>query len=177
MNKAIFFDRDGVLNALVDSHSPRFVGDIIIMPFARKLLKTSRKKGYLNFIVTNQPDYAKGNVGYIGSINYINDKIIDKLGKMIDDYRICYHHPESRFIDLRECNCRKPKPGMILSLKEEYDIDLDASILIGDREVDIEAGINAGVGLNIKVDPNKRESKADLIVENLGEFCEILEMV
>ena len=172
-NKAVFWDRDGTLNILVDGEPPRHASDISVFPNAIELMKKYNEDGYMNFVITNQPDYALGKVSCIDDILYINEKILDHFEGLVDDYRICFHHPNSRFDDLRECNCRKPKTGMIDSIVEEHDIDLASSILIGDRDVDIQAGRNAGIGLVIRIDRNMEDEEADVTVANLKEILRI----
>jgi len=166
-----------VLNMKVDGGSPKQTADVCVFPKASDVLRLSREKGYMNFVVTNQPDWVLGNITSLATLYSIHDRVLDELNGLIDDFRICIHHPEARFPQYRKCDCRKPKPGMILSLAEEHGIELSESIMIGDREKDVEAGINAGVGLTIKIDPNLKDTKADVIVRSLGELEKLWQRV
>ena len=169
-NKGIFWDRDGTINALVNNEPPRHIDDIYVYPEAISLMRYSKKNGYMNFIITNQPDYALGKVGSIGEIVSINAKILYEIGEFIDDYRICIHHPKSNHEFLRDCNCRKPKTGMIDDLVEKYNIDKSESIIIGDGKWDMDAGRNANIGKLIRIDPERKNEDPDVIsVNNLKE--------
>ena len=139
--KAAFLDRDGVIN--IDYG---YVGSIDRFEFKEgifELLKLLQKKGYKLFIVTNQSGIARG---YYSEDDFHNlmKYMIDELKKIdieITDYKFCPHHPNIT----GECECRKPKPGMILDLAKQYNIDIKNSIMIGDSLSDIKAAKNAGI--------------------------------
>lgn len=139
-NKAIFLDRDGVINdcsAFVNKPN-----DLKIYPWVFEALKIFRESGYKIFIVTNQGGIE---LGYLTekTLNKIHNKMIKEFksnGVYIDDIEYCPHYKQ-------KCNCRKPLPGMILKLAEKYDIDLEKSWMIGDSEEDMEAGKAAGCRL------------------------------
>lgn len=140
MNKAFFFDRDGVLNKSIRvnnevSRPPWDIKEIVIFKLAYELIKETKKLGYIPIVVTNQPDIGRGDITYEKAFK-INKFIMDKL--KIDKFYICPHGSDY------ECDCRKPKPGMLIKASKEYKIDLKKSIMVGDREKDILAGINAG---------------------------------
>jgi D-glycero-D-manno-heptose 1,7-bisphosphate phosphatase len=144
LNKAVFFDRDGVLN--VDTGYPHRVEDCQMVTGADKALRLVNDLGYLAFIVTNQGGIALDLYDH-ADLDKFNTALLRHLtagGGIITDIAHCPHHPESENPALRECSCRKPKPGMIIDLAEKHNINLDASILIGDRDKDIAAAKAAG---------------------------------
>ena len=138
MKKAIFLDRDGVLNLTLfkdgEFKSPLNLDELKIVPNIKETLFIFKKYGYLLILVTNQPDVARGkntkqNVEEINNYlkNYFN----------LDAIYVCYHDNNDF------CDCRKPKPGMIINASKKYNIDLTSSFMIGDRWRDVEAGKNA----------------------------------
>ena len=141
MHKAVFLDRDGVIN--IDYG---YVGSIDKFKFKEgifELLKFLQEKGFFLFVVTNQSGIARGYYTKEDFHNLMNYMINELKKKEIEikDYNFCPHHPDIT----GECNCRKPRPGMILDLAKKYDVDLKNSIMIGDSLSDIEAAKNAGI--------------------------------
>ena len=134
-NKALFLDRDGVLNKLVNNRPPWNQSEIIFSSAAKDILQIAISKHYLPIVVTNQPDAGRGKLTY-EKLHSINRFICNHL--KIKLFYICDHPFDNM------CECRKTKPGMLLKASFENNIDLNASFLIGDREKDIQAGINAG---------------------------------
>lgn len=149
--KALFLDRDGVINLMIKKKS-RFYNKIMDdTPFKleelklnkgiKGLVKTAKEKGYLPIVVTNQPSIAKGD-----STKEEYEKITSKICKYLDIKRSqvfeCLHRPPIT----EECSCRKPKPGLFFMAKKLHNISLKDSIMIGDSSSDIEAAKNAGVG-------------------------------
>jgi D-glycero-D-manno-heptose 1,7-bisphosphate phosphatase len=139
MNKAIFLDRDGVINlvSLVDGkpHPPKDLGELILFPKVAEALQLLKDAGYLLIVITNQPDVVRGKTK-IETVEAINQFLRDSLP--IDDIFTCYHD------DIEDCNCRKPKPGNILKAVDQYNINILGSFMIGDRWRDVEAGESAG---------------------------------
>ena len=140
IKKAVFLDRDGVLNKPISldskvSRPPWKIEEIYIFKRAYNLVEVIKKSGYLPIVVTNQPDIGRGDVDN-ALINLINQIIMQKLN--IEYYFICPHGNDN------ECDCRKPKPGMLITASKKYNVDLNSSFMIGDRDKDIYAGINAG---------------------------------
>ena len=145
MNKAVFLDRDGVVN--VEKNYVYKIEDFEFMPGIFDVCKKYQQEGYLLFIITNQAGIARG---YYTEEQFriLTDFMIkqfEKQGILIKKVYFCPHHPDFT----GECECRKPNPGMILQAAKEFDIDLSESILIGDKESDIEAGERAGMKMNI----------------------------
>lgn len=148
-NKAVFLDRDGVIN--IDNG---YIYEIGNFKFVDKIFKVLNyfKEDYLLFIITNQSGIARGYYSK-NDVKILHKWLINELVKKdihIKEIFYCPHHPKFDF----ECNCRKPKPGMIINAKNKYNLDLDNSILIGDKFSDIESGKNAGISNLIKVETN-----------------------
>ena len=141
MIKAAFLDRDGVINE--DFGYMGKIEDFEFKEVIFELLKLLQDLGFNLFIVTNQSGIARGYYTEDDFYNLTQWMIEEfkKKGIEIKDIRFCPHHPDIT----GECECRKPKPGMILDLAKKYGIDLKNSIMIGDSKRDIEAAINAGI--------------------------------
>ncbi len=139
MNKAIFLDRDGVINQvnLVDGkpYPPKKISELILLPKVSEALRSLKDAGYILIVITNQPDVVRGKTK-IKTVEAINQFL--KYSLPIDDIFTCYHD------DIEDCNCRKPKPGNILKAADQYNINIPSSFMIGDRWRDVEAGISAG---------------------------------
>jgi D-glycero-D-manno-heptose 1,7-bisphosphate phosphatase len=137
MNKAIFLDRDGVINDNTGKpvNKPK---DLTIYKGVGEALKKASESGYDLFVVTNQGGVELGHLTH-EKLKAIHDKMEEDL-KPYCSFKEIVYCPDYK----RESNCRKPKPGMILDLAGKYDIDLKNSYMIGDMDTDIEAGIAAG---------------------------------
>jgi D-glycero-D-manno-heptose 1,7-bisphosphate phosphatase len=182
MNRAIFLDRDGVLNELVfyPSHneweSPRNVRDLRMRPGIAEPLQVAASKGWLLFIVTNQPSYAKGKCP-LEDLEEVHRTVLDNLkkaGVTITATYVCYHHPESRLDGYGACQCRKPQPFFLGQAADTFDINLGRSWMIGDQETDVVTGINAGTRtalLNYEHSSGKRgKTRPDVVCADLAEF-------
>ena len=147
--KAIFLDRDGTINKYVGFL--RNVDDFELLPTVCEAIKLINNSGYLAVVVTNQPVIARGEVTY-AELNEIHNKMETLLGAdgaYLDGIYFCPHHPDSGFEgEIKElkfdCDCRKPKPGMLLKAAEDFNIDLTKSWIIGDGDNDKAAGEAAG---------------------------------
>lgn len=139
MKKAIFLDRDGVLNKLIiregKAQAPYTLEEFELYQGVVEAVEKIKAAGFLAIVVTNQPDVARGWVAR-DSVDLINNKIKELLP--VDDIKICFH------VSADNCGCRKPLPGMLTEAAKEWDIDLKNSWMIGDRYGDISAGVNAG---------------------------------
>lgn len=137
--RAVFLDRDGVINRVQvrdgKPYPPSNLGELEILPGVAEALERLHNDGYLLIVVTNQPDVARGTQTR-AVVEEINAELLSRLP--IDEFRVCYHD------DVAQCDCRKPKPGALLQSSQKFNIDLNASFMIGDRWRDIEAGCNAG---------------------------------
>lgn len=147
--KAVFLDRDGTINEYVGFL--RDIDDLKLIDGVAEAIKKINASGYLCIIVTNQPVIARGEVT-VPQLEDIHNKMETELGlsgAYIDGIYYCPHHPhkgyEGEIAELKiDCDCRKPKPGMLLKAAENFNIDLGASFMIGDSESDIKAGNAAG---------------------------------
>ena len=148
MRRAIFLDRDGVINEDLGYVGKR--EDFHFLPGVFEALQYFQKLGFLLIIVTNQSGIARGyyTVQDFLSLSEWMKEELRKRDITITDIFYCPHHPEDG------CECRKPKPGMILEAAKRYDIDLSASWMIGDKPSDIEAAKNAGIPHTILLDDN-----------------------
>ncbi len=143
--KAIFLDRDGTINEYVGFL--RDIQEFRLLPDAAEAIREINASGYLAIVVTNQPVIARGEVtrDELEMIHRKMQTLLGQEGAYLDGIYYCPHHPhkgyEGEIPELKiECDCRKPKPGMLLKAAEDYHIDLHASWMIGDGENDIRAG-------------------------------------
>ena len=151
--KAIFLDRDGVINELVYFQeqgiidSPFTPEQFHLCPGVTQAIRRFQNAGYKIIIVSNQPGVAKGHMT-LNNFNRINETMKTQLGKegiFLDGVYYCLHHPEGIIEQYRiDCKCRKPKPGLILKAAKDMGIDVSRSWLVGDNLTDIKAGKNAG---------------------------------
>ena len=153
MNRAVFLDRDGVINAAMwdpiegRPDTPYRLEDFALLPGAAQALAAINEMGFLAVVVSNQPGVAKGKCG-LELLEALNDRLRASLaeeGARLNGIYYCLHHPEAVVPSLRvQCDCRKPEPGLLLQAAKELDIDLAQSYMIGDQQTDIEAGLAAG---------------------------------
>ncbi|MGH9668166.1 MAG: D-glycero-alpha-D-manno-heptose-1,7-bisphosphate 7-phosphatase, partial [Bryobacteraceae bacterium] len=139
VNRAVFLDRDGVLNRAVmrggKPYPPSSLDELEIIPGALEALADLKQRGFLLLVVTNQPDVARGTQTREG-VEGLHQALRHALP--VDGFFVCYHD------DADGCLCRKPHPGLLLRAASLHTVDLSRSFLIGDRWRDIEAGSNAG---------------------------------
>ncbi len=171
--KAIFLDRDGTINKYVGFL--RDINDFELLPGVAEAIKLINQSDYLAIVVTNQPVIARGEVTY-EQLNQIHNKMETLLGKegaFLDGLYFCPHHPDSGFEgEVKElkfdCDCRKPKPGMLLAASKDFNIDLSKSWMIGDGKNDVLCGRNACCKTAIIAEKN--EYDADKIGTSLLEL-------
>lgn len=171
--KAIFLDRDGTINKYVGFL--RNIDDFELIEGVAEAIKFINQSGYLAIVVTNQPVIARGEVTW-EELNEIHKKMATLLGKegaYVDGIYICPHHPDKGFEGERpeykiDCDCRKPKPGLLLQAAKDFNIDLSGSYMIGDSHRDVEAGENAGVKKSIKVEENLENSLLEKVEQIIG---------
>lgn len=147
--KAVFLDRDGTINKYVGFL--RNIDEFELIDGAAEAIKKINASGYLAIIVTNQPVIARGEVSFeeLEEIHNKMETLLGKEGAYLDAIYFCPHHPHKGYEGERpelkfDCDCRKPKPGMLLKAAQDFNIDLAQSWMIGDGENDIKAGQNAG---------------------------------
>ena len=166
--KAIFLDRDGTINKMVGFVTKPEQFELI--EGAAEAIKAINKSGYLAIVVTNQPVIARGDCTF-KELQIIHDKMETELGKVgafVDAIYVCPHHTDMGFEGERpeykcNCECRKPKPGLLLQAAKDFNIDLSESYMIGDSHRDVEAGENAGVKKSIKIEESKHLSLLSLL--------------
>ena len=171
--KAIFLDRDGTINKYVGFLTD--INEFELLDGVADAIQMINESGYLAIVVTNQPVIARGEVS-VGELQEIHNKmetLLGQSGAYIDDIFYCPHHPHKGYEGERpeykiECECRKPKPGMLFAAAEKYNIDLRESWMIGDGENDIEAGRNAGC---------KVCSVGNVEIENVPRYDSLLECI
>lgn len=178
MNRALFLDRDGVINKEIN-----YLYRIEDVEFIDGVFETGRlfqSLGFLLIVITNQAGIARG-LYTVDDFFRLNDWMMNEFkirGVHISKTYYCPFHPTEGIGEYRkESYDRKPNPGMILKARDEFNLNLPASILVGDQESDIEAGINAGVGTNVLVKsghPVSGPSKANLILESIQDLPKAL---
>ncbi len=154
--RAVFLDRDGVLN--VDNGYVSQVDDFEFIEGVIEACKKLKDKGYLLVVITNQSGIARGYFSeeQFHTLTEWMDWSLADRGVDLDGIYYCPHHAEKGVGEYKvDCDCRKPKPGMLLSAIEELNIDVSNSILVGDKVSDLQAGIAAGVKTNYLVRTGK----------------------
>lgn len=167
MTRAVFLDRDGVLNRTEvrdgKPYPPASVGAVELFPGVADALVRLKAAGYRLVVVTNQPDVARGDQRR-EVVDAINTALAAQLP--LDEVRVCYHDDADR------CGCRKPNPGLLL---QEPVPDLAQSVIVGDRWRDIQAGRRAGLRATVLIDRGYDEStivEPDVRVRSLGEAAD-----
>ena len=170
--KAIFLDRDGTINKYVGFL--RDIEEFELIDGVTEAIKLINASGYLCIVVTNQPVIARGEVT-VPELTEIHNKMETLLGQQgayIDSLYYCPHHPhkgyegEIRALKI-DCECRKPKPGMLLKAAEDFNIDLQSSWMIGDGENDVLAGENAGCKTVLLTNENLLEEVKKILCKDV----------
>lgn len=158
--KAIFLDRDGTINKYVGFL--KNIDQFELMDGVSEAVKKINQSGYLAIVITNQPVIARGEVGkeYLEQIHMKMETLLGQDGAYLDDIFYCPHHPDKGFDGEIEtlkidCSCRKPKPGLIYLAANKYNIDIAESYMVGDSDIDIMTGNNAGCK-SIKIGKNEK---------------------
>ena len=139
MNKVVFLDRDGVINKKREDYV-KSSNELIILPNVKKSIKELKKNGFNIIIVTNQSPINRGIISK-NELKKIHEEMILKIneGLTLDMIYYCPHRPDEK------CECRKPKPGMLLQAIKDWEVDIEKSWLIGDSESDVQAGKAVGI--------------------------------
>lgn len=174
--KAIFLDRDGTINKYVGFL--RNIDDFELIDGVAQAIKKINVSGYLAIVVTNQPVIARGEVT-VPQLQEIHNKMETLLGlegAYLDAIYYCPHHPHKGYAgeipELKiDCDCRKPKPGMLLKATEDFNIDLNQSYMVGDGENDVKAGIAAGCKTVLLGNAEEQYGQTDTL-SSLFEFVE-----
>lgn len=172
--KAVFLDRDGVINADRDDYVKN-TDELVVYPFAPQAIRRLTDAGWTVIVVSNQQGVAKGIIAEadLVAIQREIEKRVEAAGGTIAGFYYCRH------LASEECECRKPKPGLILQAAAEHGIDLAGSVLVGDSERDIIAGKSAGcrtvLVLTGKLDRDSAERLAcgpDFVADDLAEAAD-----
>lgn len=170
VNRAVFLDRDGVINysEVRDGkpYAPRVARDFILLPGVENAIVDIKSMGYQIIVVTNQPD--------------INNKLVNPL-EIEKMHRRIAHLPISKIYvcphsQNEGCVCRKPRPGMLFKAREDFNIDLTKSFMLGDRQSDMEASKSAGCK-SVFIDKNYKETKDvyyDMLCSDITDFSYML---
>lgn len=192
MNGAAFLDRDGVINEIVFFpelgllDSPLNPQQFRLLPGVAEAIGVFNRLGFRVIVVSNQPAIAKGKMT-MSLFNRICGKMrkeIEKDGGHLDAEYYCFHHPSAKNIEYRDnCDCRKPKPGLLLKAAKDFGLDFSKCYVIGDSLVDVKAGKAVGcravlIG-NLKCDTcklmEKEDIRPDLIVPDVLHAAKIIE--
>jgi len=176
MAKALFLDRDGVLN--VDKGYVSQIDDFEFISGVFDVLRQAQEQGYSLFIITNQSGIARGlytETDYHRLTEWMLGQFANESITISKVY-YCPYHSEGTIPEFTQAsNLRKPNPGMLLLAQQEHELSLEESMLIGDKETDIEAGTRAGVATTILVcAESERETKADHRVTSITELPQLL---
>lgn len=168
---AVFLDRDGVINRATvrggKPYPPATLAEFELLPGVADAVRTLRQAGFRIIVATNQPDVATG-AQRREVVEAMHDRLRNALP--IDDVRVCWH------ADADNCECRKPKPGLLVSAARDWGIDLTRSVMVGDRWRDVAAGRAAGCR-TIFVDhgyAERRPERPDAVVGSLPEAVSLI---
>lgn len=185
---AVFVDRDGVINELVPDpvsgmpESPLRPADVRLVPGAAAALSRLADAGWALVGVSNQPAAAKG-VVTVAEIEAVQARVLELLAAqrvVLDAFELCLHHPDGVVPALRrECDCRKPAPGMLLEAARKLDLDLASSWIVGDTDSDMAAGRAAGSHTVLIEQPGSAHKRAggtqpDAKVRNLAAAVSVI---
>lgn len=183
-HKAVIFDRDGVL--IKDVGNLTEIEEVCLYPKAPEAIKRLHDAGYILIVVSNQAVVARGWIterDVIQINQHIDALLRENCGINIDKYYFCPHHPDATIPEYRvDCECRKPKPGMLLRAAKEFTFDLNKCYMIGDRISDIIAGYNAGC-MTIQVQTGMHDAEPiqsdaiDLSIEPDFVCCDLSQAV
>ncbi|MBN2570186.1 MAG: HAD-IIIA family hydrolase [Deltaproteobacteria bacterium] len=168
-NRAVFLDRDGVINHVVirdgKAFAPRSREEFIIVEDTAGVIKDLKDRGFLVIVVTNQPEIARGSLAQ-DDLDWMTKKIMRETA--VDEVIVCPHD------DGDGCDCRKPLPGMILAGARKWEIDLENSYMIGDGWKDMKAGNSAGCKCILIDAVYNQDVVCDVRVDKLYEAVELI---
>ena len=166
VTRAVFLDRDGVINANVERDgkpvAPTSIADFRILDGVEDAVRRLKQAGFLIIVVTNQPDLSTGRTSQ-ATMDAMHEELLRRLA--VDAIKVCPH------VDADACDCRKPSPGLLMEAAHEFGIDLETSYLVGDRWRDVAAGKSAGC-LTYFVDYGYEQdgpNEPDMVVGSLSE--------
>lgn len=177
MNQAVFLDRDGVITQDPPHYAHR-LDQLKLIPRSAEAIRLLNENGFKVIVVSNQSGIARGYYQEkdIKIFNHAMEEELKKKGAYIDAIYYCPHHPDAEIVAYRiDCDCRKPKPGMLKHAEIDFDLDLKESFMIGDKRSDILAGHAAGCKTILvltghgKEESSKNELEVDFISVDLYE--------
>lgn len=182
MKKAIFLDRDGTLN--IDHGYVHQIDDFQFIEGSIEALQALKDMGYLLVLVTNQSGIARGYFSedqFLQLTEWFDWSLADR-GVDFDGIYYCPHHPEGQGEYRQDCDCRKPKSGMLLQAIKELKIDPAQSFMVGDKIDDLKAGIGAKVRYNILVKTGKpvtedTEKLADYVIDSVADLPKLIKQL
>jgi len=164
MNRAIFLDRDGVLDELVfyesssEWEAPRSLSDLRMIDGVRASLTRLVASGWLLFIVTNQPSHAKGKTSR-DNLESVHGEVLRQLDGLITRSYVCFHQADDG------CDCRKPSPRFLREAAQEFDVDLSQSWMVGDQDSDLACGRAAGTHVALVENPRSANKRGAIMPE------------
>ena len=168
-DRAIFLDRDGVLNRIVErdgkAASPRSVDELVLDPEAPTALAALKDAGFRLFVVTNQPDVARGLMS-AEALDGIHAAVAAALP--VEEIACCRHD------NADNCECRKPKPGLLTDLAQRHGLDLERSWMVGDQDRDIACGTAAGCHTMLLARPYNSQGGATRVAVSLSQAVEAI---
>jgi D-glycero-D-manno-heptose 1,7-bisphosphate phosphatase len=178
VKRAVFLDRDGVLNrnvwnaATKEHESPLSPEEFVLLPNVIASLHRLRAAGYLLFLVSNQPNYAKGKASMevLDAIHHKFDTALNEEGVQFQAFYYCFHHPSFT----GPCSCRKPSPHFLLEARDRFAVSLTDSWMIGDRASDIVCGRSAGAKTVWIDDGCRLQTGADYVARDLWSAVEFI---
>jgi len=178
LRRAVFLDRDGVLNRNVWNsatgvwESPLTPEQFELLPKVIPALRLLRDAGYLLFLVSNQPNYAKekATMPTLDAIHQKLERILAEEGISFAAYYYCYHHPAFT----GACICRKPSPYFLLKARDTFGLSLEDSWMVGDRQTDVECGRIAGTRTVMIGEISAEAAGADRAASNLWLAAEVI---
>ena len=164
MKRAAFLDRDGVLNPMRQSRgvwrAPLTLEEFAPYPWSAESVARLKAAGWPVLVVTNQPEIATGELDS-GVLEAMNERLRREVG--VDAIYVCPH------VDADGCDCRKPKPGLLLLAAREWGVDADASFMVGDRWRDVDAGRAAGCATILVAGPIEGPARPDFRAADLRD--------
>jgi len=176
MQRAVFLDRDGTIN--VEKDYLYRADEFEFIAGAEEAIRLLNAAGYLVVVVSNQSGVARGYYTEedVETLHRHADSLLAAAGARVDAWLYCPHHPNGRGSYALSCRCRKPLPGMLLEAARRYAIDLQASVMIGDKMVDVQAGKAAGCRAVLVRTGYGRQAESEL-PEGVAVYNDLLEAV